>query len=95
MLRVKVTAEPGTGGQWSQGSTVTNFVWKRHIEICDFGSLFCDADHLVTCFSLLHTLFIGTEQMHFVSFFFFREVAGGEEHLYSQCPHHADNTDTV
>lgn len=33
MLRVKVTAEPGAGEQGSQGSTVTNFVWKCHIEI--------------------------------------------------------------
>lgn len=48
---------------------------------CDFGSSFCDAGHLVTCFSLLHALFIGTEQVHFVSFFFFRKVATSEEHL--------------
>lgn len=81
MPRVKVTAEPGTERQGSQGSTVTNFVWKHHIEICDFGSLFCDVDHLVTCFGLLHALFFGTEQMHFVSFFFCREGAEGEEHL--------------
>lgn len=59
---------------------------------CDFGNSFCDAGHLVTCFRLWHMLFIGTEQMHFVSFFFFRKVVESEEHLYSLSPHHINNT---